>query len=146
MIIDSLKNLGNYVSLNPRFAEAFKYIESTDLHSLAPGKIVLKEGELMVNVMELGPKTKEETQLETHKAFVDIQIPLSAPELMGYTQAEDLPEGKYDETIDMALYDGLANSYVNVLPGMFAIFFPEDGHAPSITATGIKKIIIKVKA
>jgi beta-galactosidase beta subunit len=28
---------------------------------------------------------------------------------------------------------------------MFTLFFPEDGHAPGITPTGLKKIIIKVK-
>ena len=28
---------------------------------------------------------------------------------------------------------------------MFAIFFPADGHAPGITQTGLKKIIVKVK-
>ena len=28
---------------------------------------------------------------------------------------------------------------------MFAIFFPQDGHAPGITPDGVKKIIVKVK-
>ena len=28
---------------------------------------------------------------------------------------------------------------------MFAIFFPEDGHAPGITPDGVKKVIVKVR-
>jgi biofilm protein TabA len=40
----------------------------------------------------------------------------------------------------------LAETYVTVKPGMFAIFFPQDGHAPGITPDGVKKVIVKVKA
>ncbi|MFR9263152.1 MAG: YhcH/YjgK/YiaL family protein [Bacteroides cellulosilyticus] len=29
---------------------------------------------------------------------------------------------------------------------MFAIFFPQDGHAPGISPDGVKKVIVKVKA
>ena len=64
---------------------------------------------------------------------------------MGYTQRADLPEAQYDAAIDMTLYDGLATDYITVKPGMFTLFFPEDGHAPGITPTGLKKIIVKVK-
>lgn len=145
MVIDNLKNMRDYESLNPLFGKAFDYIEQTDLNTLEPGKIVLVENELIVNINEIGPKTKEEAKLETHNEFVDIQIPLTDVEVMGYTQRADLPEAEYDAAIDMSLYDGDAASYFTVKPGMFTLFFPEDGHAPGITPIGLKKIIIKVK-
>lgn len=145
MVIDNLKNLRDYVSLNPLFAKAFDYIESTDLKALEPGKIVLIENELIVNVSQIGPKTKEQAKLETHNEFIDIQVPLSDVEVMGYTQREDLPEAEYDDNVDMTLYEGAAADYITVKPGMFALFFPEDGHAPGITPTGLRKIIVKVK-
>ena len=145
MVIDNLKNLRDYESLNPLFGKAFDYIESTDLNALEPGKIILIENELIVNVCQVPAKTKEEAKLETHNEFVDIQIPLSDVEIMGYTQRTDLPEAQYDATVDMTLYDGAATDYITVKPGMFTLFFPEDGHAPGITPTGLKKIIIKVK-
>ena len=145
MVLDNLKNLRDYESLNPLFGKAFDYIESTDLKALEPGKIILIENELIVNVSQIGPKTKEEAKLETHDEFVDIQLPLTEVEVMGYTQRADLPDAEYDAAIDMTLYDGAAADYITVKPGMFALFFPEDGHAPGITPTGLKKIIIKVK-
>ena len=145
MVIDSLKNMRHYESLNPLFKKAFDYIEQTDLNTLEPGKIVLIENELIVNVNQIGPKTKEEAKLETHDEYVDIQVPISGVEIMGYTQRVDLPEAEYDAAIDMTLYDGAAANYLTVTPGMFTLFFPEDGHAPGITSTGLKKIIIKVK-
>ena len=145
MVIDNLKNLRDYESLNPLFGKAFDYIESTDLNALEPGKIVLIENELIVNVNQILAKTKEEAKLETHNEYVDIQLPLSDVEVMGYTQRVDLPEAEYDASIDMTLYDGAAADYITVKPGMFTLFFPGDGHAPGITPTGLKKIIIKVK-
>lgn len=145
MVIDNLKNLRDYASLNPLFAQAIDYIETTDLETLEPGKIVLIENELIVNVNEIGPKTKEEAKLETHNEYIDIQIPLTDVEVMGYTQRADLPEAEYDAVKDLTLYEGLADDYITVKPGMFTLFFPSDGHAPGITPTGLKKIIVKVK-
>lgn len=145
MVIDNLKHLRDYESLHPLFAKAFDFIEQTDLNALEPGKIVLVENELIVNVNQIPPKTKEEAKLETHEEYIDIQVPISSVEVMGYTQRVDLPEAEYDASIDMTLYEGVATDYITVKPGMFTLFFPEDGHAPGITPVGLKKIIIKVK-
>jgi len=145
MVIDNLKHLRDYESLHPLFAKAFDYIEQTDLNALEPGKIVLVENELIVNVMQIPPKTKEEAKLETHEEYIDIQVPITDVEVMGYTQCTDLPEAEYDASVDMTLYEGAAADYITVKPGMFTLFFPEDGHAPGITSAGLKKIIIKVK-
>ena len=94
------------------------------------------------------PKTKEQAKLETHKDFIDIQIPVSGLEIMGYTPAAELPAATYNAEKDITLWEEgrLADSYVNARPGMFAIFFPQDGHAPGITPDGVKKVIVKVKA
>lgn len=145
MVIDNLKHLRDYESLHPLFAKAFDFIEQTDLNGLEPGKIVLIENELFVNVCQWGPKTKEEAQLETHDEYIDIHVPITNGEVMGYTQRCDLPEAEYDAAVDMTLYDGAATDYITVKPDMFTLFFPEDGHAPGITPMELKKIIIKVK-
>lgn len=109
------------------------------------GKVVLKEGELMVNFADARPKTKEEARLETHNDFIDIQIPLSGEEVMGYTPRTDLPEAAYNAEKDITFYEGLATDYLTVKPGMFTIFFPEDAHAPGITPDGVRKVIVKVR-
>ena len=145
MVIDNLSNMRDYESLHPLFGKAFDFIEQTDLTALQPGKIALIDNELIVNVNQIPPKGKEEAKLETHNEYIDIQVPISGVEVMGYTQRADLPEAAYDAAIDMTLYDGAAANYFTVSPGMFTLFFPEDGHAPGITSTGLKKIIIKVK-
>jgi YhcH/YjgK/YiaL family protein len=145
MVLDSLSNIGNYASLNPLFAEAIRFLRDTDLTALEPGKIVLEPDRLVVNVNAIPPKTAEEAKLETHVEFIDIQVPITDEETMGYTPLEDLPEARYDASVDMTLYPGRAANYFTLKPGMFAIFFPADGHAPGITSKGLKKIIIKVR-
>ena len=78
----------------------------------------------------------------------DLQIPLSGTEIMGYTAAKDcIPaDAPYNAEKDITFFEGLAETYITVKPGMFAIFFPQDGHAPGITPEGVKKVIVKVKA
>lgn len=148
MVVDTLENLEKYSSLNPLFAQAIAYLKSLDFHAMEIGKTELKGKDLVVNVAQSTPKTKEEAKLETHRAFIDIQIPLSGTEVMGYTAAKDCvpADSPYNEEKDITFFEGLADSYIAIKPGMFALFFPQDGHAPGISPDGVKKIIVKVKA
>ncbi len=148
MVVDAFENLDSYASLNPLFQEAVDFLTSTDLSTLEVGKIELKGKDLVVNVSQTSPKTKEQVKLETHNEFIDIQIPLSGEEVMGYTAGKEcLPaDAPYHAEKDITFFEGLAQDYITVKPGMFAIFFPQDGHAPGITPTGVKKIVVKVKA
>lgn len=148
MVIDKLENIEKYTSLHPLFGLVADFLKSHDLSSLEVGKTELKGKELRVNVAQTNPKAKENARLETHKDYIDIQIPISGTEIMGYTAAEDcLPaDAPYNAEKDITFFEGLAESYITVKPGMFAIFFPQDGHAPGITPEGVKKVIVKVKA
>lgn len=147
MIIDTLDNLDKYISLNPLFAQAVDYLKSTDLNAFKAGTNVhLKGADLIVNVEQTQPKTKEQAKLETHTKYIDIQIPLSGVEVMGYTPLKSLPASDYDTGNDITFYEAIAQDYITVKPGMFTIFFPQDGHAPGISQTGIRKVIVKVLA
>lgn len=144
MIIDKLENLEKYASLSPLFAQAVDFLKSTDLLAHEVGKVVLVEGKLIVNFSQARSKSKKEAKIETHDRFIDIQIPLTGSELMGYTPRADLPVESYDSVKDITFYKGLANDYFQINPGMFAVFFPQDGHAPAITPKEIRKVIVKV--
>lgn len=144
MVIDKIENLEKYASLNPLFAQAIEFLKSTDLNAHEIGKVKLQGDDLVVNFAQARPKMKEEAKLETHNRFIDIQIPLDGVEVMGYTPRADLPDAEYNAEKDITFYPGLAESYLTIKPGMFGIFFPEDGHAPGVTPDGVKKVIVKV--
>jgi len=147
MVIDTLDKLGFYASLNPLFQDIVDFLKTNDLNKLEEGKHFIKEKDLFVNIQTAKGKTKEEAKLETHRKMIDIQIPLSGEETFGYTPLCDLPELEYNAEKDIIKYDGPADTYVTCKPGEMAIFFPQDGHAPCISAEPtIRKAIFKVKA
>ncbi len=146
MIIDKIGNLEKYAALNPLFAEAAAYLKATDLQTLELGKYVLNGDVLKVNCQQTKPKTREEAKIESHNDFIDIQIPLDGVEEMGFTPRSNLAEQSYNVEKDVTFYPGLAEKYLMVQPGEFAIFFPDDAHAPGVTPTGVKKVVFKVKA
>ncbi len=148
MIIDTLENLKYYVGINPLFADVVKFIEENDLAALEPGKHLIKDKDLFVNITTAKGKTQEEAVMETHRNMIDIQIPLDEEETFGYIPLEDMPEQEYNAEKDITKYPGLpGSSYVTCRPGMMAIFFPQDGHQPCIASVPeIKKAIFKVKA
>lgn len=148
MIIDKLENLKKYESVNPLFAKVVEFLQQNDLDKLEAGKHEIVGKDLFVNIQMAKGKTPDEAVIETHDKMIDIQIPLSAAETFGYTQRDQLPQAEYNAEKDITKIPNLAaDSYVTCQPGMMAIFFPQDGHAPCIAGVPeLKKAIFKVKA
>ena len=148
MIIDTIENLGKYVTLNPLFADVVEFLKNNDLQTIEEGKHFIKDKDLFVNIQVAKGKTQEAAVLETHIEMIDIQIPITCEETFGYTPLCDLPDFEYNAEKDITKYgDTKAQTYVTVKPSQFVIFFPQDGHAPCIiNQPEIKKAIFKVKA
>ena len=148
MILDSLENAGLYESLHPRFKQAFDFLRKTDLLALPVGKIELDSSNLIVNVVEITGKTVDAARMETHNRFIDIQIPVGAPETMGWIAGNKLKEvtDPYNAEKDITFFADKASNLLLVQPFEFAVFFPEDGHQPGISEGKHKKIIVKVLA
>jgi YhcH/YjgK/YiaL family protein len=148
MIIDTLDNLAKYEAINPLFKDVVEFMKKNSLAKMEPGKYEIKGKDLFLNIAVAKGKAPDEAVLESHVKMIDIQIPLDGPETYGYTPLCRLPETPYNAEKDITKYpDLMAESFIDCQPGMFAIFFPQDGHAPCISmAPEIKKAIFKVKA
>ena len=148
MIIDKIENQKNYAQVNPLFPKVVEFIQQHDLNAMEPGKYEIEGKDLFVNIQMAKGRTPEAAVIETHNKMIDIQIPLSDAETFGYTQRDLLPDAEYNEEKDITkIPDLAADSYLTCQPGMMAIFFPQDGHAPCIAGVPeIKKAIFKVKA
>lgn len=153
MILDDIQAFDRYLGLNPLFPAVAEFLRTTDLNSLPTGITKILGDDLYINVQQAPAKTRKEARFESHRRMIDIQVPFSDSEEYGWAPASSLPVGTYDELSDMTLHDpaapqtseDVARTYFTLHPGEFAIFFPEDGHAPAITPTGLRKAIIKVK-
>ncbi|MBR2318910.1 MAG: YhcH/YjgK/YiaL family protein [Bacteroidaceae bacterium] len=146
MVLDSIEKFGMYLSLNPNFARALEFLQNSNLQELPLGRNEICGDLVYANVVEVKPKSIENAPIEIHRKYIDIHIPVSGNEQMGYIPINELPYAEFVEADDAALYPVAlrARDYFNVKRGEFAIFFPQDGHAPAITDVPLKKIIIKV--
>lgn len=148
MIIDSLKNSMEAEVLNPYFKKVFDYIRSHDMKNAPVGRIDIDGDNAWINVSEVNGKEKSAAALESHDVYIDIQLPLSAEETFGWEARELLKnerEGGYNAVNDITFYTDAPKFYFSLQPGEFAVFFPQDGHAPCIGQGIIKKIVAKVK-
>ena len=147
MILDTLDRLENYGYISPLMDKVVEFFRNTDLASLEPGRIVLQGDDLFVNVNRQGAQTHQQAPIEAHREYIDIQVPISCDEEMGFVSASFLPAPSvpYSDQKDVAFYPGLCDTYVNVRKGMFTVFFPGEGHAPAITKDGILKLIVKIR-
>ena len=147
MILDTLDKLGNYGYISPLMDKVLEFFRTTDLSTLVPGRIDLQGDDLFVNVNRQDAQTRQEVPIEAHREYIDIQVPISCDEEMGFLSAPFLPvpSKPYSAERDVAFYPGLCDTYLNVKKGMFVVFFPGEGHAPAITKDGILKLIVKIR-
>ncbi|RNI37842.1 DUF386 domain-containing protein [Hanamia caeni] len=148
MIIDSLTNVAKYFCVNPYFERAFQYIQSQNLETLEPGTYVIEENILKAIVSDKPGKSSEESlsKFECHNKFIDIQLCIKGNEEIGWKprQSCSQPKDAYNADKDVTFYSDAPDMFFQLTNGQFAIFFPEDVHAPMIGEGNIKKMVIKV--
>ncbi|NBW04044.1 MAG: DUF386 domain-containing protein, partial [Cytophagia bacterium] len=135
MIIDTLANASKYTSLNPLFAQAFDYIQKQDLANLPVGVSDIGEGlKMIVSVANGKTQAVSLEKFECHDKNIDIQICVSGLETIGWKPREKCltENGGYNPDKDVQLYNEQPDMYFQLTDGQFAIFFPEDVHAPMI--------------
>lgn len=147
MILDSLKNSEAYEKMHPLFKEAFDYLKSIDFATTEVGKKELKGSDLFVVVSDSDLKTEENAKMEVHNKYIDIQMPVSKAETFGWIARSSLMEAvePFNEEKDIQFFKEKGTTKLTAIPGDFAIFFPEDGHAPCIGEGKIRKVVVKVR-
>lgn len=147
MILASLNNTEKIECLHPLFKKAFDYIKSTDFSTMEDGKFELEGSKLYVSIASIFGKQKEDAAIETHKKYIDIQLPLSGVEKIGWKPTSELQEESvpYNDQKDITFYVDRPTAYTKIYPGQFAVYFPEDGHAPGIGQGAIRKVVVKIE-
>ena len=146
MILDSLENSQQYYALHPLFEQAFDFIRCTDFTKLPEGKIETSNPSLYFSIERFRGKDPQDAVLESHKKFIDIQTPLVGVESIGWKAGDELMviSENYNENKDIIFYHDFPSTYSKLYPGQFAVYFPEDGHAPGIGQGDIRKLIAKI--
>jgi YhcH/YjgK/YiaL family protein len=148
MIMDRLENAHLYQGLGDHIAKGLHFLNTTDLTALEPGRHPIEDDELFVMVMDYDTKPMADAVWEGHKRYLDIQAVVGADEMMGYADISQLELGEYDDERDFQAISG-QGAFMKFEPGMFAIFWPQDGHAPGVAVDDkpvkARKVVVKAK-
>ena len=146
MILDTLDRLPIYFPLHPGFAAAYEQLRLMLAEPPAPGRYVVDEDRLFAMVARDDGRGCDASPLEFHRRFIDIQLVLNEYDYIGWkplAECQSLSH-PYDATRDIGFYADRPETWVHVARGCFAIFFPEDAHAPLAAAGPVHKAVAKV--
>jgi len=150
MIIDMIENISIYKGISKTLDSAIEYIEAGKLSATQAGRHEISNDGVYANVFELETKAERGGQLEAHRSFIDIHVPLSGSEIIYYANIRSLPVVKeYDKDTDCVFFNGESTASAVLDTGSFAICFPQDGHIAGIALDEPQKIVksvVKVKA
>lgn len=150
MIFNSVNALDCPYQYPAAIQTALRWIADHDVAHMEAGTYELQGNDLYINIQDFTTQPAEVRQPERHDDYLDIQYIVSGVERMGYvpytgkeTVQED-PEGK-----DITFYkDLVGETFVDVTPGCYCIFFSNDIHRPGCAAgepCAVRKVVVKMK-
>lgn len=146
MILDRLENAKLYFTLHSKFAAAFEYLAKTNFASLSTGRNEIAGDAMFCVINRVAGKGRPAARLEVHRKYIDIQVTLSGNEEIGYKAVNQCtnPAGEFDAKKDIGFFTDASESWIATPPGTFAIFYPQDAHAPLAGEGEMFKAIIKI--
>jgi YhcH/YjgK/YiaL family protein len=146
---------------DPRFAAAIPYIDellrpgseaSARIRGVASGETNRHERAGGIFALEQAYPTRDraKTFFESHRRFIDIQVVVEGSEVMEVENISRLAvTAAYDSEKDLIKYaDTAAGTRLVVRAGDATVFFPEDGHMPTLGLTSapepVRKSVVKV--
>jgi YhcH/YjgK/YiaL family protein len=151
MIFGEFTTADTYCGLtrNAVWREAFDWISRLPA-APAHGIYELRNRQVYANVHGYETRPREACRYESHRVYVDVQYCIVGGEIIEWHPLGDLrPKDEYDGAKDVMHHHSpmQPGAMLRMVPGSFAIFFPEDGHMPKV-ADGVhprvEKLVVKI--
>ncbi len=160
-IFGSLETVREQTATQPALQKALEYgaqlmrpdaPERSRLLALPSGgsvRVDLGQGMFAIDAAYLS-KSRPEVFFETHRKYIDVQIIIEGAELMEVENVHRLVVSQpYHEERDFTKYaDSATASQLVLRAGDAAVFFPSDGHMPSLQFDSrpvlVRKSVVKV--
>ncbi len=150
MIVDVLSQVKLYEGVHPTLVGAVKATEKLIADGAPNGRHELMDG-AYVMLQSYDTTPAETFTFEAHRAYIDVQVMIKGDEICLVTErAATVVTEPYKADGD---YELLATEKVegvhtvSLTDGVFAVFFPEDAHAPGLAvdeAAPVYKAVIKL--
>lgn len=151
MILGRLADVSAQRALLPAaIARAINAVLALDPATLPCGRHDIEGDRVFVLIQDATPRAVEDSLIEAHATYADVQIPLGASECFGFAlaQADLAPCDDQFAERDLAFYPTPDNeAFVDVAPGDYIVFLPGELHRPCIAienTTPFRKAVIKI--
>jgi biofilm protein TabA len=146
VILDTIENAPRYFALYPGIQQAFEFLQAQDLRNKGLGTYEIDGKKLFVIVSNRQSIGRVGLLAEAHRNYIDIQVTLSGTDCIGWLPLKDCSQKQahYDAEKDCEFYLDEPQSWCVVPEGSFAIFFPDDVHAPLAGEGEVKKAVVKM--
>ena len=146
MIIDSIDHLDWYKSIHANLARGLELLKA-DYTGVPDGRYEVDGDRLFYMIQSYETKPVNDLP-EAHKKYADIQCVLEGAEIMATGALETLEAAEAHPERDLYLYHAKDLDRQTLVPGRFAVLFPQDAHACAIAdgePAPVHKIVVKVK-
>ena len=148
MIYDAIERLETYRGLGDAVQKGLRLLREADFTALADGRHAVDGERLFLILESYTTKRVEDTKIEAHQKYLDIQYLLSGQELIGVGDTgrmQKMVEAHPER--DVWFFEG-ETVPVPVGNGRFLLLFPHDAHRPGIcagTPQPIRKAVVKIR-
>ncbi|WP_261640480.1 YhcH/YjgK/YiaL family protein [Erwinia mallotivora] len=131
-------------------ARAIAWLASQDLKGMEAGRYKDSETGWLVQVLDLQTAPVQENYPEAHRHHIDVQYLVAGSELIGVASqpVNAAVHQPYDENRDIIFYQQVPDeTWIRMVPGSFAVFFPQDIHRPNCAPdfpAAIRKVVVKI--
>jgi YhcH/YjgK/YiaL family protein len=147
MVFDLLDNFALYQGLAPGLPAAFRFALENDLSLLRPGRLEVDGDRFYVTVQDFISKPADQGRWEAHRNYIDVHCVVEGRERIGFASAGSLELDEYVPEKDFQALHGAGN-YLDLFPGLFAMFLPGDAHMPGLAISSperVRKVVLKVE-
>lgn len=151
MILGNINNLKYEKNYSEVLQKAINYLKNTNFLELNTGvHYPFDSKDMFVQVIDLETKHQSEKKPEVHRKYVDVQFLVHGEEKIGFSvdTGNNKISDDYCEERDILFYSESENeSFLNMTPGTFAVFFPNIVHRPGCAVnenSKIRKVVIKI--
>ena len=154
MVLGILSHTHQYASLHPAFARAFEFLKSAGWARMCSAAAAegaslrhATDGDrLYVSIDRTEGRGRERSRLEAHRRYIDIQLAIVGHEEIGWKALADCARlhAEYDEQNDVEFFSDMPENWLSLPAGHFAIFFPDDAHAPLAGRGALTKAVMKI--
>ncbi len=147
MIVDSLERINRHQSLLEGIAAVSEFLRTHRLEALPAGRHPVSGDDLWVGISDDQGRGLEGAVLEAHRRFADVQVALGPGERIGWKPLARCCTIKtaYDAKRDLEFFADPPDLWFDLPPGVFALFLPEDAHAPLAGVGPVRKAVFKIR-